>query len=236
MWFFSAHCSLRCVFSCQMLLAVLFSGVLLVLVGADERHGGRFGVCSERVSGSNSCCDIKLISVLQIFLWLPFKKRKVLLLLVKKAVSLHCRQQRFYFLLTRLGQTSVGENIFMLWCLQEVLCPDGNRCCPEGHLCSTDGRSCIKTGEILFYRQPISKKQSNKLCPTICPPPELQVSCSINLSSSNKASLQQDAAHLWCVFKLNTWMFPLEFWARSVFLLHKFTGNLFFQLLSAAVT
>lgn len=60
----------------------------------------------------------------------------------------------------------------MFLCFQEILCPDGKRCCPEGHLCSTDGRSCIKTGEILFYRQPVYiylKKQSQKLCPTISP-------------------------------------------------------------------
>lgn len=66
-FFFSPQCSVRCVFFCQMLLAVLFSGVLLVLVGAYESPGERFGVCSERVSDSISSCDIIVIAVVQIF-------------------------------------------------------------------------------------------------------------------------------------------------------------------------
>lgn len=72
----------------------------------------------------------------------------------------------------------------MFLCFQEILCPDGKRCCPEGHLCSTDGRSCVKTGEILFYRQPVYiylKKNSPKNCVLqSLLLPKLQVSCSRN--------------------------------------------------------
>lgn len=44
-------------FFCQMLSSVLFSGVLLVLVGADQCPGGRCDVCSEQVGVSAPCCD-----------------------------------------------------------------------------------------------------------------------------------------------------------------------------------
>lgn len=60
----------------------------------------------------------------------------------------------------------------MFLCLQEVLCLDGKRCCPEGHLCGTDGHSCVKTGEILFCRHLILRKQPQKAPATISSAPK----------------------------------------------------------------
>lgn len=60
-----------------MLLAVLFSGVLLVLVGADKCPAGRFAVCGERVSGFSSFkLPFSYSFIVQLFVGLPLKKRK----------------------------------------------------------------------------------------------------------------------------------------------------------------
>ncbi|TNM97148.1 hypothetical protein fugu_015304 [Takifugu bimaculatus] len=123
-----------------MLSSVLFSGVLLVLVGADQCPGGRCDVCSEQEvlcpDGKRCCPEGHLCSS---------DGRSCI-----KTAVVPCSDTE----VCPDNYTCCKDGSDKWTCCplpQAVCCPDRNHCCPAQYRCDEQSTSCIKGDSVMSW-------------------------------------------------------------------------------------
>uniref|UniRef100_H3C3H5 Granulins domain-containing protein n=1 Tax=Tetraodon nigroviridis TaxID=99883 RepID=H3C3H5_TETNG len=143
-----------------MLLAVVFSGVLLVLVGADELPGGRFAVCREQEvlcpdrtrccpeghlcsTDGRSCVKTGILSMFSVYAAQVYWK-SYFLDVVRCSDSEAC-PDKF---------TCCKDKSDKWTCCpleQAVCCSDGIHCCPAHYKCDPQAGSCVSGDAVMSW-------------------------------------------------------------------------------------